>query len=230
MKRLEAYSVLGAILLTFVLCAGGCGGGGGFIPIGPEVNLYIHTYPGLYDKYAPPPAEITLTVETYKGVSQNCTIDWGEHIGSVPLTSLRPTHVYTKRGQYFIWINQQLNDGRIFSASAEIQIGLRKEKYQDAVKGSIAVLDREVNVYFLDYERYSGMEGNLVDDPEVAAFIAAENLTVISEWKYVGDLRVELPEGTSIEEVVVDWVSRYPGLIQAVMPIEVVDYSHMVIL
>lgn len=230
MNLLRKTCLFVAALIIIVSCIVGCKDGGGYVSIGPVVNIYVHAYPDLYDKHGSPPVDITMHVEAYKGIWQQCKILWGEGGEGTALTSPNPTHTYTKRGQYVVWISQYLNDGSIVCASTVIQIGVREDKYCDEYKGNITVLDRELNMQFMNYEQYAELEGHLVDVPAIASFISAERLNVLDESKEFGWMRVELPEDTAIEEAVSDWPSRYPELIHIVEPIEVLDYSNILIL
>jgi hypothetical protein len=58
----------------------------------------------------------------------------------------------------------------------------------------------------------------MLADPEIAAFIAAENLTVYAEWPMIAGLAAELPEGQSVADAVANWPGEYPGLVEAVDP------------
>ena len=55
-------------------------------------------------------------------------------------------------------------------------------------------------------------------DPEIAAFLAAENLTIFSEWPEVGALAAVLPEGQTVLDAVANWPAEYPDLIEEVDP------------
>lgn len=57
-----------------------------------------------------------------------------------------------------------------------------------------------------------------VYDPEIAAFLAAENVEVYSEWPEVGGMGVLLPPGQTVLDAVLDWPSEYPGLIESADP------------
>jgi len=58
----------------------------------------------------------------------------------------------------------------------------------------------------------------LIGDPAVDAFIAAESLTVFSEWPAIKCMAVLLPPGQTVADAVANWPSEYPDLIEAVDP------------
>jgi Subtilase family len=55
-------------------------------------------------------------------------------------------------------------------------------------------------------------------DPAIAAFIAAENLSVVSTWKWVKSIGAILPPGQTVLDAVTNWPLEYPGIIEAVDP------------
>ena len=55
-------------------------------------------------------------------------------------------------------------------------------------------------------------------DPEVAAFLTAENLEVYSEWPAVGGMGVLLPTGGTVLDAVQNWPSEYSNLIACADP------------
>jgi hypothetical protein len=55
-------------------------------------------------------------------------------------------------------------------------------------------------------------------DPDVIAFLQAENCTMYAEWTEVGGIAVELPAGTSVEYAMAIWPKKYPSLIVQVDP------------
>jgi len=57
-----------------------------------------------------------------------------------------------------------------------------------------------------------------VYDPEIAAFLAAENVEVYSEWPEVGGMGVLLPPGQTVLDAVLNWLSEYPDLIESADP------------
>jgi hypothetical protein len=61
------------------------------------------------------------------------------------------------------------------------------------------------------------------NDPAIQAFIAAENLTVYSEWNTVKGIGAVLPEGQTVEDAVANWPMEYAGLIEEVSPDRIVN-------
>lgn len=55
-------------------------------------------------------------------------------------------------------------------------------------------------------------------DPEIAAFIAAENLVVVNEWNWVKSIGALLPQGQSVLDAVSNWPTEYPDIILSVDP------------
>jgi len=76
---------------------------------------------------------------------------------------------------------------------------------------------------------YDGFEDGyppVVGDPEVDAFLATENLEVITEWPPLRGISVELPPETSVAEAILMWPAEYPELVEHVDPDAIVeDYS-----
>jgi hypothetical protein len=57
-----------------------------------------------------------------------------------------------------------------------------------------------------------------LNDTDVAAFMATENLSCYSEWPEIGYIAVLLPEGQTVLDAVSNWKSEYPDLIASVEP------------
>jgi subtilisin family serine protease len=60
--------------------------------------------------------------------------------------------------------------------------------------------------------------GTGTGSPAVAAFIAAENLEVYSEWPAVGSIAVLLPPGETVLDAVTRWPVQYPLVVAAADP------------
>jgi len=56
------------------------------------------------------------------------------------------------------------------------------------------------------------------NDPAIQTFIAAENLTIFSEWNTVKGIGAILPPGQTVEDAVANWPTEYAGLVEAVDP------------
>jgi hypothetical protein len=57
-----------------------------------------------------------------------------------------------------------------------------------------------------------------LNDTDVAAFMAAEQLTCLSEWPEIGFLCALLPAGQTVADAVANWPTQYPNLISYVDP------------
>lgn len=82
----------------------------------------------------------------------------------------------------------------------------------------------QVDPNYFDVERspndmaYSIPYPPVVTDPVIAAFIAAENLTVVSEWLCIKSIGALLPEGQTVLDAVVNWPVEYSSIIEQVDP------------
>jgi len=170
-----------------------------------EVTAYVTPYP-----MVPFPGEEDGLL--------SCEIDWGDGSGWEPVLSRDPTHWYLLNGDYTISV-RQLVDGSYLRDSINIRVGPRERDYWDPETGmTIRIFDGRAMVGFINWERFVNLDGPIAEDPEVAAFLKAENLRVFTEWKSIGVIMVILPDETTVEEAVAEWPLRYPELIEAVEP------------
>jgi len=73
-----------------------------------------------------------------------------------------------------------------------------------------------ITCYYSMTQTLAGM--TMQYDPAIATFIAAENVTVYSEWPMVAGMAVTLPAGQTVADAVANWPAEYAGLIEAVDP------------
>ncbi|MEP0813815.1 MAG: S8 family serine peptidase [bacterium] len=59
----------------------------------------------------------------------------------------------------------------------------------------------------------------LINDPQIHAFIVAENLDVYNEWKAIKLIAANLPPGQTVEDAVANWPVEYSGIVEYVNPV-----------
>jgi len=108
-------------------------------------------------------------------------------------------------------------DGRvIISLLQPPTSGVVDPNYFDVERQPNDPVYAQVTYHYYVLQTLSGL--TQCSDPAVAGFLAAENLTVYSEWTAVGGLAVLLPPGQSVTDAVANWPSQYSSLIASVDP------------
>ena len=112
----------------------------------------------------------------------------------------------------------------------------RTQETYDIIDGRVLVSFKnpppvpQVDPNYFDAERlptdqaYSIPYPPIITDPDIAAFIAAEGLEVISDWKCIKSIGASLPEGQTVEDAVANWPQEYSEIIDTVDP-DAVDYN-----
>ena len=236
--RLTALAVFGTGLVTLIAC--GSHIMGRIEP--PEIAFMypIDFHAEGYDSLEPAPVEVRLHVslanvpEPISVIS--AVIDWGDGEGFQPIDlpygqdgvySLQPNysfelaHTYMENGTYTIDVRMRSKSGQELSRAYPlvIRIGPQRWMFTDPRDGSTyEIYDGTVWVSFTDRERFAELDHEMAQEPDIAAFLEAENLRVRQESAYTGSMEVILPYGATVEEAVGQWPQRYPELIESVEP------------
>jgi hypothetical protein len=218
------------ILLIFVLVTLSCGGKAIHTPVG-DPNDWCSLIVSEYDLWLLPPTEVHVTLHvlpTHTSDTNGAQIDWGDGTPLAQMTRLTDadftaSHSFLLGGNYNLnaWIS--LSDGTTkgaYTNPVSISIGPPVRDYVDPGSGeTIQIYDGIVVVTFNDWERLSQLEGDIADDPEVAAFLTAEGARSNAEWSSVAAIQVVLPYNVTVEEAVSEWPTKYPDLIYGVDPV-----------
>ncbi|MCD6282716.1 PKD domain-containing protein [bacterium] len=209
----------------------------------PEIAFMypLDYYVDFYDQYSPAPQQVRLHVglanvpDAIPVVS--AVVDWGDGDGFQPVElpygpggifrmppnyKFELTHTYLEDGTYSVDVRIRDEDGRELSRShpLELRIGPERRMFTDPRDGSTyEIYDGTVWVSFADWEHLSGFDHDMALEPDIAAFLEKENLRVRQEQAEIAAMEVILPGGgTTVEEAVGEWPSRYPELIESVDP------------
>jgi|GEM_PF-1468504 len=238
MKRLRLINTsLLFILAALILGAISCRGSENARIGPPEMWDYWVTALILdYDRFEHAPVEIRLLVDLGSAMKiTDARVDWGEGAGwepvNLPLGSegyyvatysgLIIPHAYEENGDYDISLVVSHLDGRQYQLPwpVSLRIGPERRMFTDPRDGSTyEIYGGTVWVAFADWERLSQLDHDMAEEPDIAAFLEAENLRVRQEQAVIAAMEVILPYGGTVEEAVGEWPSRYPELIESVDP------------
>jgi hypothetical protein len=220
---------LTACIISCALALCGCGGGRGgdsIFPVYTPASLDLDPF----DSLSPAPITVTARV-SLEAIDSRLVIggmiDWGDGSAETALQGLDEdnfvgSHTYQESGSYYI--NARILTGQasisVVNCPYFLRIGPPVRDYVDPGSGDIVqILDGIVLVTFNDWERLSQLEGDIADDPEVAAFLAAEGARSNAEWSSIAAIQVVLPYNLTVEEAVSEWPTKYPDLIYGVDPV-----------
>jgi len=145
-----------------------------------------------------------------------------------PGTTIWFSHWYLANGDYLIQVQVIPAAGQgymEFTKALEIRIGPYTRLFKDPRDGSeYLIYDGTVLVAFKDPERFEDLDHDMAEEPDIKAFLEAENLKVRNESPHIGSMQVILPPETTVEEAVGEWPDKYPDLIEAVDPNSVDEF------
>jgi hypothetical protein len=217
-----------ALLAAIAFCSCGHHAAGVTQPM-PEMQTVLML--NVADPSAPAPVVVDADLELGNLNPDDivgASIDWGDGGGIVPLERasrklFSGTHTYGENGVYYVrsWTAMRNGANRETDTSPNfLYIGPPIRDYIDPGSGeTVQIYDGVVVVTFNDWERLSQLEGDIADDPAVAAFLTAESARSNAEWSSIAAIEVVLPEGMTVEEAVADWPAKYPDLIFGVDPV-----------
>lgn len=221
--------IVSALVVCVSLWISGCGGsrgGDSIFPVYTPASLDLDPF----DSLSPAPITVTARVSLEAIDSRlviGGVIDWGDGSAETALQRLDEdnfagSHTYQESGSYYI--NARILTGQASISAVNcpyfLRIGPPVRDYVDPGSGdTVQIYDGIVVVAFNDWERLSQLEGDIADDPEVAAFLTAEGARSNAEWSSVAAIQVVLPHHVTVEEAVSEWPAKYPDLIYGVDPV-----------
>jgi hypothetical protein len=182
----------------------------------PSIYLEID-----FDVLAEAPVEVQVTLVANAVVVDSLEISWGDSATWEPVdASLQCSHVYNEAGEYTITARGiGTTRGDPAQDSRTVRVGRVVRPYTDPISGeTYDIVDGVAIVCFVEWERLSGLDHDMAEEPDIAAFLVTENLDVYDEWPTIASMVVVLPGDTTVEEAVAEWPQRYPELIEAVEP------------
>ena len=149
--------------------ANGCGGECTVCKKGPPAEAIIFTF-------SPDTANVTLTLPTasYRGITADYTVDWGDGTIDKNLTTFSPTHTYAETGSYDVTITGSLGKlGQISTANIEyvtqikqLNLSSIREFYRTFyngknITGNIPELPAGLTSGRVMFDGCSGLTGNI---------------------------------------------------------------------
>ena len=184
----------------------------------PFPTIYILTD---FDVLAEAPVELQATLVVNAVVLDSLEISWGDTgVWERVDASLQCSHVYDEAGEYTITARGiGTTRGDPAQISHTVRIGRVVRSYTDPISGeTYDIVDGVAIVCFADWERLSGLDHDMAEEPDIAAFLVTENLDVYDEWPTIASMVVVLPGDTTVEEAVAEWPQRYPEMISSAEP------------
>lgn len=245
-KKCQRFCQMSPLLVTKVFAISillvffSCGQERGSIPPAPPYPFVVRLLH--YDQYEPAPVSISIVIEFNNVIppfqARSGRVSWGESDSwetiELPVNeqgyylaltgrSINLTHLYSENGDYRIIVELTDNSGKKWTypyvGDFNIRIGPYTRLFKDPRDGSeYLIYDGTVIVAFKDWERFENLDHDMAEEPDVRAFLAAENLKVRYESPHIGSMQVILPPETTVEEAVSRWPEQYPELIESVDP------------